>query len=96
MEISDELKEKIEKLCSNNKKLMEELLSLDANAITYIGQLSQSKIEPKKIVEAYKEGKMEDIYKEALVKLELKKVYQELLPIYYAQRESQNNIQEER
>ena len=94
MEISQELKEKIERNFSNNQKLIERLLALDPNAIEYIGRISQSGISPKKIIEAYENNNIEAIYKLAIKKVESVQIYNELLHIYSLQIASQNHIEE--
>ena len=93
MEISNKLKDKIERYITN-KNLVKKLLSLDPKAIEFIGQMSQSGIKPEKVIKAYKQGKMENIFKEATIKQELWKIYTELNNIYYAQVASQNHIEE--
>lgn len=89
MEISDELKEKIERVFINNKPLIKDLLSLDPDAIAKIGVIAQSGISPKKVIEAHKKNDMELIYKIAIKKVEAEEIYNELLHIFIAKNTSQ-------
>ncbi|MBR3249071.1 MAG: hypothetical protein IKF83_00010 [Clostridia bacterium] len=81
MKISKELKEEIEKYISN-KGLVNRLLSLNPKAIAYLGQISQSGIKPKEVIEAYNNNDMDAIYKLANKKIKLEEIYNELILIY--------------
>lgn len=93
MEISNELKEEIEKYISN-KRLVKRLLSLDPKAISYLGRASQSGIKPKEVIEAYNNNNMDAIYKLANKKIKLEEIYNELILIYSEKIASKKDIGE--
>ena len=90
MKIPDELKEKIETTFSDNENLKNSLLDLDAKAIQYIGRMSQAGLNPRKVIDYYESGKIENIYKAAKKRVEAINIYHELSLIYtqiYAENE---------
>ncbi len=82
MEIPDELKKKIENTFFYDEELKKKLLSLDGDAIRFIGRMSQTGIKPERIVKKFESGDSRAIYEEAKIKLEAEKIYKELHLIY--------------
>ena len=79
MNISYELKEKIERNFKGYKKdFKNKLLSCDAKAIKQVGIMSHKMIAPEDIVEAYESGNIDYLYNQAKKMIELKKIYNEL------------------
>ena len=95
MNISEELKEKINILFKNNEEVRNKLLAGDVNTISEIGEISQKGINPEEIVNAYKSNdsaSMETIYDKAQKLIELQKLYKELYIEYYTQAKRETEI----
>lgn len=90
MNISNELKEKVERLLRNNEELKRGALEGNADAIRKIGNLSQNGIQAKEITEAYENNTIEQLYKKAKNILELQDVYEKLCDAYYNREEDEN------
>ena len=81
-QISNELKEKIEKNFKAYSDLKNKLLSGDADAIRQVGFKSQRGIEPEDVIEAYESNNIDYLYKQAKKMVELQKIYKELCDAY--------------
>ena len=96
MNISKELKKKMNVILKNNGELKDKILKGDVDAIRQITLMARKEyINPEYIVEAYEKNdakKMEIIYKKAKREVELQKLYRELCRAYY----EENIIDEER
>ena len=81
MNLSKELKEKINVIFENNEEVREKLLKGDANIIRKIGLASQKGMNPEELVDAYESNdreSMENLYNKAKKIVELQKLYREL------------------
>lgn len=88
MNISEELKGKINLLFKNNEVVRKKLLLGDADTIREIGMLSQKGINPVDVVDAYESNSgdtMKYLYNKAKKIVELQKLYRELCLEYYKQ-----------
>lgn len=86
MNMSKEIKEKINSLFADNDEVRNKLLALDADTIRKIGSASQLGINPSDIIAAYEDnnsGAMEELYNRAKKILELQELYKELCLEYY-------------
>lgn len=80
------LQTKIRTLFKNDKKTMELLLNCDPITIRNIGSISQERIDPQDVVDAFEsndQDTMNYLYNKAKRMLELHELYQELCNIYY-------------
>ena len=93
MRLSAELETKIRILFENNQEVREELLAGNPDTIREIGFMSQRRIEPQEIVEAYEnnDGKIDELYKKAKMMLEVKKLYRELC-LEYGKSKNKSNM----
>jgi len=86
MNISKELKERINHIFKTNPEMIEKLYNCDAEAIREIGRLSQRGINPDDVVAAYESGDhstMNYLYQQAKRLVELQELYKELCVEYY-------------
>ena len=81
MEITSELKEKIEEIFCDDEDLKKRLLALDPDAIKSLA-LTSHKMDPKKVIENYESGNTEAIYAEAVKKVNVMDIYHQLCTIY--------------
>ena len=93
MRLSAELETKIRILFENNQEVREELLAGNPDTIREIGFMSQRRIEPQEIVEAYEnnDGKIDELYKKAKMMLEVQKLYRELC-LEYGKSKNESNM----
>jgi len=86
MNISKELKERINHIFKTNPEMIEKLYNCDAEAIREIGRLSQRGINPDDVVAAYESGDhstMNYLYQQAKRLVGLQELYKELCFEYY-------------
>lgn len=94
-EISNELREKIEKIFKADGKLIKGLLSIDPDSIQKVAIMGQRKIDPKDVVDAYENGGLEYLYKKAQKLIEMQQIYEKLCEIYF-EKNLKDNSREER
>ena len=78
MNISDELRAKVERLLANNETLRNQILNGDYEAIRKIGSISQHGIKPEDVIKAHNNNEMGKLYERARNLIELREVYSEL------------------
>jgi len=86
MTVSLKTQRKINNLFKTNPEFRERLFVCDAAAIREVGGLSQSKVEPEDIIEAYESNDkdtMNYLYKQAKRLVELKELYNDLCIEFY-------------
>lgn len=91
MYISNELREKVERLLKNDEELKREILSGKPSAIRKIVAITQRGIPAEEIVEAYENNQIEQLYRKAKDISELQGVYDELCEAYYAMRRNESS-----
>ena len=79
MEWSVQTNKKIRALFKNDKELMQKLLEYNSDAIREIGTYSNTGFTSEEIVNAYKSGKIDKLYKEAERKTQIRVLYYELI-----------------
>ena len=79
MEWSVQTNKKIRALFKNDKELMQKLLDYNLDAIREIGTYSNTGFTSEEIVSAYKNGKIDKLYKEAERKTQIRVLYYELI-----------------
>ena len=96
MQVSEELKQKVEKYYKNNIELKNKLLSGDAEAIRQMGIWAQKGISPEDVVEVYETDNIDYLYRQAKKKMELREVYNELCKAYalHSSSERDDSIEE--
>ena len=77
------IEDKLDILFSDKPEFKERILKGDSEAISMIGHISQAKISPHDIVDAYEKGEVEGIYKRAKMMIEMEDIYKELTIAYY-------------
>ena len=82
MQISNELKEKIERYFFMDEEFKNKLLSGVTDAIREVGSMAQKRIAPEDVIEAYENEEMDYLYKKAKKMVELQKMYKELCDSY--------------
>ena len=82
MEIPEKIEAEIKRIFSNNIKLMNKLLNLDADAIRFIGREAQYKIDPDVIIKNHESNQDEETYDFALKLKDEYKLYIELCSLY--------------
>jgi len=96
VKFSEELQEKINLLFKNNEELRTKLLEGDADSIRQIGSLSQKRIDPEDVVEAYESNSdeaKEYLYKKAKKMIALQELYKELCLEYCKARKKERDIE---
>lgn len=73
------------------RKLKQQLLVLNVEAIEYVRDFSQSAINPEKVLELSQKGNLEDLVSEAKIKITLQKVYDDLIWVLSVKRFLQAN-----
>lgn len=79
MELNVQVNRKIRELFKDDKELMDKLLKHDLDAIRKIGTYSNTGFTSEEIVNAYKTGKIDDLYKQAERKTEMRILYYHLI-----------------
>lgn len=79
MSWNDNIDKKIKELFKKEKKLKEKLLEKNAEAIREIGTYSDIGFTNQEIIQAYEKGKIDELYKIAKSKNEIRVLYYDLI-----------------